>query len=315
MAGELHDNAEARAFTPRGVDSSRLQQTNQDMLGGRHLFTSGKNIASEPDFLDFGNHASIYGKDNLIAQGMDQHQSGIPESVRQQLNGYAESLKREGLIDEMGNWHFQNPRLKPGQDIAGKLKEMLWNTFNPSSGKMAENNAEFLYQFLTGTGRTIQEHTDKNDPMLKDFMHSPGASAIRKQFAQQGFPASTDKLGFGTWKAFEETIAPEVHQVTPTGLPVWTNFKDWWSVAAQVGGFGHPPKDSKTPWATASAIRTDADGKPDPKGNFVQFQVINVAGAYSFNLHGVSDRPLGATGPERSIIQTFQWLEPIKAKE
>jgi hypothetical protein len=26
-----------------------------------------------------------------------------------------------------GRWHFQNPRVKPGQDIAGEIKEFLWN--------------------------------------------------------------------------------------------------------------------------------------------------------------------------------------------
>lgn len=67
MAGELHDNAEAKAFTPAGVESPRLQQTNQDMLDASHLFTSGKSAASEPASLDFGNPASLYGKDNVVA--------------------------------------------------------------------------------------------------------------------------------------------------------------------------------------------------------------------------------------------------------
>ena len=260
-----------------------------------------------------GNSEEPSGREYLIAQALTQQPFGIPESIRQRLDASTERLKQDGRIDGQGNWHFQNPGVKPEQDIAGELKEALWNTFNPSPGKVAENSLEFLYQFVSGTGKTIQDHMDKNDPVLKDFEHSPGAEAIRKQFTQQGFPPATDKLGYGTWQAFEETVAPEVHQITPTGLPVWTNFKDWSSVGTQVGGFGNPPKDYT--WARASATRCNSEGKPDPRGTHVNYNVINLAGRKSFLYHIdtplTNDKPLAESGPMRTIVQRFSWIEPI----
>lgn len=184
-----------------------------------------------------------------------------------------------------------------------------------------------MYQFLTGTGKDIQEHTDKSDPVLKDFMQSPAADAIRKQFQERGSPAFTDKLGYGTLQAALDTVVPHRKNPLDTSafattlpgeyLPNDMVYPNWGSVAAQVGGFGNPPKDTDTPWAKASATRCDGDGKPDPQGDHVQYQVINVAGAHSFNLHApvVHDRPLGSTGPERSIIQSFRWVEPIKPEK
>lgn len=83
------------------------------------------------------------------------------------------------------------------------------------------------------------------------------------------------------------------------------------SVAAQIGGFGNPPKDGSYPWATAMARRCDADGRPNPTGEAVQFQAINVAGHKSWALHADEDRPLGAEGPQRSIVQIFRWIEPL----
>lgn len=312
-------------FKPSEVhqpSTAALLPSNHEM---QSFYKSGTSAASEPSFLDFGTSANLYGHDNLIAQALPQQQPGIPEGVHKQLDANAQQLQTQGRIDESGNWQFQNPRVRHGQDLAGAIKEALWNTFNPSPGKVAENNLEFLYQFLTGTGKDIQEHTDKNDPVLKDFMQSPGAEAIRKQFQDKGCPAFTDKLGYGTFEAALDTVVP--HRANPFDnaafasnlpgdyLPNDMIYPNWGSVAAQVGGFGNPPKD--TPWAKASATRMDADGKPNPQGSFVQFQVINVAGAHSFNLHipRIHDRAIGSTGPERSIIQTFQWTEPIKPQQ
>lgn len=247
----------------------------------------------------------------------------IPEEITKVADEEAEGLRRRGRIDESGHWHFQNPRLPKGQDIAGVLKEWIWNTFNPSPGKVAENNLEFLYQFLTGTGKHIQEHTEPEDAVLKDFMQSPGADSIRKQFKEQGYPTFTDKLGYGTFQAAVETVLPHRGAVddftafatTLPGDPLPTDmvYPNWGSVAAQVGGFGKPPKEY--PWATATAMRCDANGKADSKGDHVQFQIINIAGKRSFELHLSQDKAIGELGPERSIIQVFRWTEPVKPVE
>jgi hypothetical protein len=225
-------------------------------------------------------------------------------------------------LNSGGNWIFQNKDLKRGQDTAGVIKEFLWNSFNPSAGKVAENNLHFLYQFLIGTGKDIQEHTDPRDPVLQDFKSSPGAAAIRAQYHEQACPAVTDRLNYGTYQAAVETLLP--HREHPedfsgfaTTLPgdpppdmVLPNLT---SVAVQVGGFGKPPKEY--PWANATATRCDEQGQPNPQGDHVQSHVVNIAGKYSFELHNAKDKPLGATGPERSIIQVFQWIEPIKPQE
>lgn len=42
-------------------------------------------------------------------------------------------------------------------------------------------------------------------------MKSSGAAAIRAEYAKANFPEFTDKLGYGTFHAFEETIMPQVN--------------------------------------------------------------------------------------------------------
>jgi hypothetical protein len=84
------------------------------------------------------------------------------------------------------------------------------------------------------------------------------------------------KADFGTFQAAVDTIL---------------NPLQWGSTALQVGGFG------------------GATAKNNGNGT-VTFTIPNVAGAHSFFYHAVNDRT-SATGPFRSIDQTFQWTEPI----
>lgn len=137
-----------------------------------------------------------------------------------------------------------------------------------------------------------------------------------------GCPSSTDKLGYGTFDAAYDTALPRiatdpttVKSVGPDGWPP-VQYPDYSSVAFQVGGFGNPPKDGDTPWARASAVRIGADGKPNNEGNHVQYQVVNIAGMHSFweHLKNISDRPIGSTGPQRSLMQVFRWTEEIPSK-
>ncbi len=135
---------------------------------------------------------------------------------------------------------------------------------------------------------------------------------MRDQYIKLGCPASTTKLGYGTKDAFIETVARPTVDSLMHGFTDLFDEKHLGSVGTQVGGFGNPPKEY--PWATANATRCSADGRVNPKGDFVQYEVTNVAGAHSWGLHAVPDRPLGESGPQRSIIQVFSWMEPIPSQ-
>ena len=140
--------------------------------------------------------------------------------------------------------------------------------------------------------------------MLEAFIKSPGAAAIRDQYTRAHCPPFTDKLGYGTLQAARETLLPHIN-----GSGV--KFPDYSSPGLHVGGFGNPPKDK--PWAVTTASRCDAEGKASPDGNYVQFQVINVAGAKSWLYHWwfVRDKPMKEKGRMRTIIEIFKWTEQL----
>jgi hypothetical protein len=48
-----------------------------------------------------------------------------------------EQPQEQGLGAD-GRWHFQNPRVKPGQDIAGAIKEWIWNDAKDLPGEVAQ---------------------------------------------------------------------------------------------------------------------------------------------------------------------------------
>lgn len=87
--GEVAERTEARNVGRATADGLRLAQSNQDMSEGQHLFAQ-KSERPAASALDFGTAADLYG------HGAD------------------------------GRWHFENPRAN-GNDIAGKLKEWVWN--------------------------------------------------------------------------------------------------------------------------------------------------------------------------------------------
>jgi hypothetical protein len=254
---------------------------------------------------------------SISAEQFDKESySHLPKEIRDKILKIDSKLEK--YLDSEGNWKFKTNK----SDIAGALKEVLWSTFNPSQAKAksAENNIDFALQFLLGSGKHIQEHYKKSDPVLQDFKTSPGAAEIRRQYDKMGHPAFTDKLGYGTLQAALETIPPQ--RVSPvdmaTSLPgdpsdamlqIGENLS---KVGFQVGGFGNPPE--KYAWARTTAQRCDADGTPNPHGKNVHYQVINLAGMHSFWLHMdiVQDRPIEEHGPQRTIVQTFSWTEPLE---
>ena len=105
---------------------------------------------------------------------------------------------------------------------------------------------------------------------------SPGAEHIRKQFYKHGCETTIGRLDYPTENAFFETF------LSP---------RNWASTAFQVGGFGR-----------ASAFNN---------GNgTVTFEIYNEAGTHSFFYHRFPNRE-SASGPMRTIKQTFQWTEKI----
>jgi hypothetical protein len=179
-------------------------------------------------------------------------------------------------------------------------------------GKNAKNNDEFLDMFLNGSGNDRQEHSRRGDPILEQFIKSPGAQAVREQYVKLGCPSFTNKLGYGTKDAFVDTIAKPIGDSFTHGFKDLLDDKHLGNIGLQVGGFGNPPKDY--PGATASATRCNADGKPNEKGGFVHYEITNVAGLNSWAYHVLPDRPQGSTGPYRSIVQVFSWMEALPSQ-
>jgi len=132
-------------------------------------------------------------------------------------------------------------------------------------------NANFLYDFLTGSGisnRFYGPDTIEN----QEIQCSPGAAVLRDAF----YAGHGNNVAYGTLQAAEDTLLDPTY---------------WSSTALQVGGFGG-----------ASAVNN---------GNgTVTFTIQNVAGASSFFYHLVPDRT-GSAGPLRNINQTFTWTENV----
>jgi hypothetical protein len=177
-------------------------------------------------------------------------------------------------------------------------------------GHSAKDNDEFLEMFLVGSGNDKQLHTKRGDPVLEQFIKSPGAQVMRTAYESLGYPPSTDKLGYNTKQAFVDTILTPALDSAKHGFGDLFDERHLGNVAVQIGGFGNPPRDY--PWATASATRCDAESKPNAHGSFVKFSMINIAGLHSWAYHILPDVPMGKKGPYRSIIQVFSWLEPIE---
>lgn len=186
---------------------------------------------------------------------------------------------------------------------------------------IAQDNWQFLGQFIAGAGKDLQEHTDrKNDAILIEFISSPGAQKIREQYASLGNPAITDKLGYGTWEAYEQTVKKPFLDALQQGLSgkdfgkILLDREHWGSIGTQVGGFGMPPKE-EAQWASAMGRRCNFQSSPDPNGDYVQFRVVNLAGMNSFGIHLAPNNPFGEQGPMRTIVQVFEWTEPLREKD
>ncbi len=305
-----------------------------EAISGKVLAERSKSIAPK--------HDSVISKENSLPDSNPIAKSNSAElAQRTELNSKEQNF--EGGIHRIPI-HDHNPELiSYRQDMDGESfghapkNPNLWKEFFDKQKPrvdferehIAQSNAELLYQFFIGSGADVQGHYEKSDPVLQDFVKSPGAQAIRKQYFEAGLPDFTDKLGYGTAQAFSETIlkptfdvaAPPASALVSESTPAKSHMQGLFdrdhlgSVGLQIGGFGNPPKDHY-PWAASLARRCDQTGVPNPNGDHVQFQVMNLAGLHSFAYHApnINDKPVGSKGPMRTIIQIFRWVEPIPQK-
>jgi hypothetical protein len=249
------------------------------------------------------------------------HVKGVPAPVDEAPPvkiGTADSKKRiplppKALIAYRQDMEGESYMRRPTASTINSWKDDANYRPERNPDKIAKDNWELLEQFLNGTGKTTQLHSDRGDLLLEQFIQSPGSQAMRDQFAKGGYPAHTDKLGYGSLQAFVDTVAKPLIDSAGSGFSNLLDENHWGNVTTQIGGFGNPPKDSSYAWATATATATrcNATGQVDPFGNHVQYQMINVAGRQSFAYHADHDFLPGTEGPQRSIIQVFRWTEPL----
>jgi len=137
-------------------------------------------------------------------------------------------------------------------------------------------NLKFLWDFLTGSGDDVRIYS-QNEIELEEMKKSAGAEKLRNEF-YRNLCRDTWNVNYGTGQAFVDTTIVRGTWFTDT--------------PDQVGGFG------------------GASATINPDGT-VTFTIPNTAGRNSFLYHTAPDRPLGSTGPMRTIQQTFQWTERI----
>lgn len=145
-------------------------------------------------------------------------------------------------------------------------------------GLTYQSNWNFFWDWALGTGQRIRNY-GPGDVETHEIQNSIGTDLLRQKFYNSGCKNVTN-FAYGTFEAYWDTI------VNPFTA-------DLSSTATQVGGF-----------AGASAVK-NANGT-------VTYTIPNKAGTHSFFLHAVPDRN-APTGPMRTIIQTFQWTEPISS--
>jgi hypothetical protein len=105
---------------------------------------------------------SHQGRRVLIAQAIADGSKGEPQ----------EQPQEQGLGAD-GRWHFQNPRVKPGQDIAGAIKEWIWNdaknlpnevaqTISDTPGNIAKTTINTGWNAAVGFGEAVNRNFGTN---------------------------------------------------------------------------------------------------------------------------------------------------------
>jgi hypothetical protein len=131
-------NANVKDYTEH-VTARRLEKKLSGNSGatGQLPDQNGKGLASAKDLLGDNAHGlskkekqtallAQVEKDGYIVGKPQEEPMLIADSGEKQNQNLAQSETQYGLGSD-GRWQFQNPRVKPGQDIAGALKEWIWN--------------------------------------------------------------------------------------------------------------------------------------------------------------------------------------------
>ena len=89
------------------------------------------------------------GRRELIAQAIADNKTQEPQPHEQGLGAD-------------GRWHFQNPRVKPGQDIAGAIKEWIWNDAQNLPGDVAKGAINGAWNAGVGVGEAVNRNFATN---------------------------------------------------------------------------------------------------------------------------------------------------------
>lgn len=138
MAGELHDNAEQRAFTPAGAESSRLVVSNGDMAAFQGVQQGGGVSVADREQAMFGAGFSFnqvdnpYGQTDLIAQGfkfpnpIDAYKKEVEHHYR---GRELETMNKEIPAKAWDDAYKSFPELKQlgGKDATRLMKAIIAN--------------------------------------------------------------------------------------------------------------------------------------------------------------------------------------------
>lgn len=139
--GAVRETSEAKALAPSAHIESQIRPSLEDMQASRSLFQPRESAPHAiPGVIDFGNHANLYG-DDIIAQ--------LPQNKPEYERG------------DDGRWHFENPRAH-GNDIAGKLKEWLWNDAPNLPGDIAKPLINAVWDGTVAASEMVNRHFAMN---------------------------------------------------------------------------------------------------------------------------------------------------------
>lgn len=197
-------------------------QPNQEIHGqASSIAHANDKTLSEPDMIAMGENETPAEYEARVAQiqanrfgffdSAESMNAGNNQLIAQALPGNAEGATNpsQGLGDD-GRWHFQNPRLKPGQDIAGELKEWLWNDM-PNLPRETVNGTWALTEpLLKGLNAWMQR---KPDLTYMEYLTGIEKDRGRSPWTDVSFEG-TDKA----YAAFPELAKHEIPKEMISGI-------------------------------------------------------------------------------------------------
>ena len=131
MAGELHDNAEAKAFTPAGVESSRLVVSNGEMAAfqgvqqGGGVSVADREQAMFGNGFDFNQTGNIYGgqRGDLLAWRPGQLEPVKPQPEAPPIGERVSVENLLGMVSPIGPASQKSDTLK---SLLGEMRKHPW---------------------------------------------------------------------------------------------------------------------------------------------------------------------------------------------